>query len=124
MLVRVHCFQFVYHILIVLDSKDYGNRGDEVILQTKPTFKSIDLNEAIRKAKETAERFVNQTKNPLATNRVSPPPVVNAAPVVPMARPPRPGKAQTKPKLSNLEQFKEELKAWVLLGCFTFFNLN
>jgi hypothetical protein len=101
---------FVRGEVVNADNKNYGKRGDEVILQPKlstTTFKPIDISERTRKAQEIAKKYANPLAS-LSDNRGPSPPKTFAPPV---SRPPRPGKTQTKPKMSNLEQFKEELKA-------------
>jgi hypothetical protein len=107
--------------LCFLDSKNYGKRGSEVILQPKSTFKPMDISEKARKAQEIANRLSIQ--NPLApaatSSRAFSPPKSS----IPASRPERPGKVQTKPKLSNLEQFKEELKAWVYRFFYNLFQI-
>uniref|UniRef100_A0AC34GTV0 Uncharacterized protein n=1 Tax=Panagrolaimus sp. ES5 TaxID=591445 RepID=A0AC34GTV0_9BILA len=115
---------FVRGEVVNADSKHYGKRGDEVVHHhphqpKQSTFKPIDISEKARKAQEIANRLAIQ--NPLAASKdhraLSPP-----KSSVPVSRPPRPGKVQTKPKLSNLEQFKEELKAWVYRFFRSFFQ--
>uniref|UniRef100_A0A914Y768 Myb-like domain-containing protein n=1 Tax=Panagrolaimus superbus TaxID=310955 RepID=A0A914Y768_9BILA len=117
---------FVRGEVVNADSKHYGKRGEEVVHhhhhQSKSSsFKPIDISEKARKAQEIANRLAVQ--NPLAASkdhRAFSPPKSS----VPVSRPPRPGKVQTKPKLSNLEQFKEELKAWVYRFFRSFSNMT
>jgi hypothetical protein len=111
---------FVRGEVVNADSKYYGKRGSEVILQPKSTFK-LDISEKARKAQEIANRLSIQ--NPLAPVATSSRAFSPPKSAVPASRPERPGKVQTKPKLSNLEQFKEELKAWVYRFFYNLFQI-
>ncbi|KAE9551393.1 hypothetical protein FO519_005401 [Halicephalobus sp. NKZ332] len=85
-----------------------------------PAPKPVEFQEAVKKAAETAQRLMAQSGSGKVSITLSTaPPLVNKIPELPSTpstvpppvnRPPKPGKPETKPKVSNLASFMNELK--------------
>jgi len=84
------------------------------------TPKPVEFQEALKKATETAQRLLAQSGNgkvsitlPTASplvNKIAETPSAPSTVPPPVNRPPKPGKQETKPKVSNLASFMNELK--------------
>ena len=79
----------------------------------------MEFKEALKKATETAQRLLAQSGSgkvsitlstaPPLVNKIAETPAPSTVPP-PVNRPPKPGKHETKPKVSNLASFMNELK--------------
>ena len=109
----------------------YANFSDKTFVPTpvipKPspvsTPKPVEFQEALKKATETAQRLLAQSGSgkvsitlataPSLVNKIAETPSAPSTVPPPVNRPPKPGKQETKPKVSNLASFMNELKTWV-----------